>query len=154
MVCLKMRQTKVLGTSQVYSEHQTIYTLKVKKSPEWRVQSQQQATCGKTMFFPIGHMNNNRWGKSITPQKSMETYFKNNSIFKTLRSQDFCLDLLEFSHKYSEFSMTPFLNCVLTVCALLFPVCVLHGGLSELGGWVCASPPNYLVCISRHFYCL
>ena len=53
-----MRWTEVSCNSQLYSEHQTVYTLKVTKvhvskvlMGSGRIQSQVQATCGEKIHF-------------------------------------------------------------------------------------------------------
>ena len=76
------------------------------------------------IFFPIGDMSKNRWSK-LTPihytSEEHENTFQEQFCFEETEVTDFCLDFLEFSHKHSEFLITPFLDCVLTVGALLFP---------------------------------
>lgn len=61
-----MKQAKVSYKCKLYSEPQTIYTLRVKKGHMSKVtisssyiESQVQAACGKSIFFHKDYLNNN-----------------------------------------------------------------------------------------------
>ena len=102
--------------SQLYSEHQTIYTQRIKCSHMRKVfNHKDKMRMAKTCFSmeacnQVTRTSSNDQSEvntllSATPGKGTKTPSKNNLVFlKKFRSQDSCLVSWKFSYKHSEFS--------------------------------------------------
>ena len=113
---LLMRWNKVPCNSQLYSEHQTIYSLRVKRSHMSKVSIHKGKPHGEKTCFSIevykqiatascNELSVVNLLLSATSGRGKKTQTEKSSIvLKKLRSKDSCLDFLEFSHKHSEIS--------------------------------------------------
>lgn len=113
---LKMRQTKVSCNRQLYSEHQTVYTLRVKESHQSEgYNHKDKLHMAKICFFLESRMTTAEASSLASPRRSTKTHSKNKSMFlRKLSSQGSCLASVEFlTDTQNSPCTTPFLDCIL-----------------------------------------
>lgn len=95
---LKMRQTKVSCSRQLYSEHQRVYTPRVQESRQSEgYNHKDKQHMAKIRFFLESRMTTAEASSLTPPRRSAKTHFKNKSVFlRKLSSQDSCLVSVEF----------------------------------------------------------